>query len=291
MECLTNFLENTFSIDDNTSATIIITLTVFILGYIIMGLAKSISAYINRIKYRNLFKEMINEIARCAEIQSDNINKLIGTINIANNGYFNLKKQNINLLNNFNQISFESFYGAYFKGIENLFNRKKIIYFNKTFGIIDALTKNEIQILIELDKCVNNFNKHADNWNDSTEKVKLSIEDMNLYLDGQDVPIYVAEFFQQIDKLISDWQKFENPTRYDIVYNNLIKPIIKLYNENKHVDLVKISKSLLDRLMDSEYNYQSMCKSLEFYRELFSNFESRYKQTSEILLENNNILN
>jgi len=291
MECLTNFLENTFSINDNTSATIIITLTVFILGYIITGLAKSISAYINRIKYRNLFKEMIIEIARCSEIQSDNINKLIGTINIANNGYFNLKKQNINLLNNFNQISFESFYGSYFKGIENLFNRKKIIYFNKTFGLIDALTKNEIQILIELDKCVINFNKHADNWNDSTEKVKLSIEDLNLYLDGQDVPIYVGEFFQQIDKLISDWQKFENPTRYDIVYNNLIKPIIKLYNENKHVDLVKISKTLLDRLMDSEYNYQSMCKSLEFYRELFSNFESRYKQTSEILLENNNILN
>ena len=71
----------------------------------------------------------------------------------------------------------------------------------------------------------------------------------------------------------------------------MIKPILKIYNENEHVDLVKNTKPLLDSLMDSEYNYQSMNKSLKFYRELFTNFESRYKQTSEILTENNNILN
>lgn len=288
---LIDFLKTTFNIDNNTSATLIVTLSVFILGFIITGLSKSLIAYRYRRNYRKLFKEMIKEIADGTKKQSINFKKLIETLSIENDGYFKLKKQNINLLNNFNQIPFDTFYSAYFKGIENICKRKKLIAFNKTFGFTDSLSRNESQSITELNNCIINFNKYADKWNDSTENVRLSIENIRLTLDGKDVPSYIGEFFQAIDTIVFDWQKIKNRNQYHVAYSQLIRPMLNLYDKNEYNDIVKISKMLLDSLMDSEYHYQSMCRSLEFYRLLFSNFEYQYKFTNRILNKINMILN
>jgi len=291
MENLTNFLKTTFNIDDNTSATLIVTLTVFILGFILTGIFKSIVAYRYRRNYRKIFKEMINEIIRCTKKQSINLKNLIKSLRIENDDYFKLKKQNINLLNNFNQIPFDTFYSSYFKGVENICKRKKLTAFNKTFGLIDALLKNESQIIIELNNCIINFNKHADKWNDSTEKVRLNIENIRLALDGKSLLRNMGEFFQAIDQTVFNWQKLKNRSQYHVAYSQLIRPMLDLYDKNENNDVVKISKMLLDNLMDSEYHFLSMDRSLEFYRLLFTNFEYQYKYTSRMLNKINLILN
>lgn len=291
MEKLTEFLKTTFNIDNNTSATLIVTLSVFILGFMITGLAKSVITYRYRKNYRKIFKGMINEIAYCTKKQSINFNKLIGTLRIDNEDYFRLKKQNINLLNNFNQIPFETFYSAYFKGIENICKRKKLTAFNKAFGYTDSLSKNESQYISELNNCIINFNKNTDKWNNSVENVRLTVENIRLSIDGKDVPRYVAKFFQTMDTIIFDWQKIENRSQYYIAYSKLITPMLNLYDKNEHHDIVKITKMLLDNLMDSEYHYQCMIKSLEFSRLLFSNFEYQYRCTNRILTNINKILN
>ena len=291
MEYLTNSLKTIFNIDNNTSATLIVALTVFILGFLFTGLSKSIVAYRYRRNYRKIFKEMINEIILCTKKQSNNLKNLVDTLSIENKDYFKLKKQNINLLNNFSQIPFDTFYSAYFKGFENLCKRKKLTAFNKTFGLTDSLLKNENQIINELNNCVNSFNKHADKWNDSSEKVRLNIENIRLALDGESVPRNIGDFFQAIDQTVYDWGKLNNRSQYFIAYSQLIKPMLDLYAKNENNDVVRISKMLLDSLMDSEYHYLTMKRTLEFYRELFTKFEYQYKYTSRLLNKINLILN
>lgn len=291
MENLIQFLKTLFNIDNNTVATLIITLTVFIFGFILTGLSRSIAAYRYRRNYRKIFKEMIIEIIRCTRIQSNNLKNLAETLNIENDDYFKFKKQNINLLNNFNQIPFDTFYSAYFKGIENICHRKKLIAFNKVFGLIDSLLKNESQTIIELNKCLDDFNKHNDKWNDSTEKVRLNIENIRLELDGQSIPKNIADFFQAIDQTVFNWQNLKNRSHYHVVYSQLILPILDSYVKNEVNDVIRISKTLLDNLMDSEYHYQSMDKTLKFNRILFANFEYQYRYTSRMLNKINLILN
>lgn len=291
MEYLTNSLKTIFNIDNNTSATLIVALTVFILGFLFTGLSKSIVAYRYRRNYRKIFKEMINEIILCTKKQSNNLKNLVDTLSIENKNYFKLKKQNINLLNNFSQIPFDTFYSAYFKGFENLCKRKKLTAFNKTFGLTDSLLKNENQIITELNNCINSFNKHADKWNDSSEKVRLNIENIRLALDGKSVLRNIGDFFQAIDQTVYDWEKLNNRSQYFIAYSQLIKPMLDLYAKNENNDVVRISKMLLDSLMDSEYHYLTMKRTLGFYRELFTKFEYQYKYTSRLLNKINLILN
>lgn len=291
METFLDFLKRIFNIDNNTAATVIITLTVFILGYILTGLFRAISAFRNRRNYRKIYREMIDEIVYCTNKQSTNINNLIKTLRIENDSYFNLKKQNINLLNHFNQISFDTLYSAYFKGIENLCKIKKLKAFNKTFGLVDSLSKNENQIIIELNNCLNTFNEQAENWNDSAEKVRLNIEDLKLSLDGKRLYPQMSDFIHAIDKIECAWEQCNNRSQYHIAYTLLIRPILELYDKNTNIDIVKETKKLMDSLMDSDYYYQRMNRSLEFYRLLFSKFEYQYRHISRMLRKINIILN
>jgi hypothetical protein len=291
MNNLTDYIRTLFNIDNNTSATLIVTLTVFFLGFLFTGILKSIREYLYRRNYRRIFKEMLSEIIRCTNKQSSNIIDLVESLKIENEDFFKFRKQNINLLNEFNKIPFDTFYSAYFKGIENTCKGKKLSAFNKTFGLIDTLNKNENQILVELNNCVSNFNMHGDKWNDSTEKVRLDIENLRILLDGKPISRILSDFYQAIDQIILNWQKQPNPTQYYIAYSQLIKPLLDLFNANSNAEILKVTKMLLDDLINSQYHYRNMTRSLEFYHLLFLNFKYQYDRLSRLLFKINKILN
>jgi hypothetical protein len=291
MKTIVEYIKTIFQIDNNTAATLVITLSVFILGYIISGLFKSFSSFNKRKNYRKIFKEMITEISNSTKEQSLNYFQFIKQLNPEYEKDFQFKTKNIDFLSNFNKIPFETFYNSYFQGFENICMHRKLKYFNKTFGLIDSLNKQENNSLKLISELLSSYEKNKYKWDIAVEDVRLMFEEMLLSNKGNRYPTFYIEILEEIDTIIYKWQSLENRTHFNIAYIHLIKPLIDCIRKNDEKDITKSYVPFLNKLVEAEYHYLGIKKTIEMYRITFTNIAFHYKLISKLLTKINIVLN
>ncbi len=291
MNTIIDSIKAIFQIDNNTAATLVISISVFILGYLITGIFKSLSSFNKRKNYRKIFKEMINEISSSSKEQSLNYFQFVNQLKTDYENDFQFKTKNIDFLSNFNKIPFETFYNSYFNGYENICKSRKLKHFNKTFGLIDSLNKLENNSLKLISELIGNYEKYKNKWDISVENVRHMYEEMLLSNKGNRYPTFYLEILKEIDNIISSWQSLENRTHFNTAYTNLVKPLIVCIRKNDEKDITKSYVPFLNKLVEAEFHYLGMKKTIEMYRITFTNIAFRYKLISKLLTKINIALN
>jgi len=263
-----------FGINNDTSAPIIITLIVFLSGYLIAYFIKFITGILNRRSQRKLFYELLDEIASCTLVQAKNFEKFVKTLEITFESGFELEREDINHLSNLNKLNFESIHKAFFTGIENwVFYRHSRNEFNKVWSGISKLNYWETIYYDEVNKFINKFNVYENKRNELLDKFRVMYDTYNQSINGVKVTKEFRDYFVELQEKVKKWSKIPNFIHYHIAQVNLVLPVIE--HNNNHPEF-EISLQLNNVLLEVSYYYENLKNLLETYKKLFQSYEKIY---------------
>lgn len=209
MKEIIDCIKDTFGIDNNTTATILITISVFLIGLIFQALYHIIVNIIKRSRYRSMFIHLLEEISKSSYKQGEFFKDFAKTLDIKYVGHFNLNTATLSYLSTYEKLDFEILYSAFFHGIENLFSRRKLKAFAKAHTALSKTVGIENKYPEDLKNFITKFNGYEDKWNDSIEMVRQGFE--GIFAQIKQTPQIVqnsleARFFTEMDKIIYGWQ-------------------------------------------------------------------------------------
>lgn len=271
-----------WGIDNNTSATIFITLFIFALGFIITGFASFIKRLLSRYKYRKHFRAIVKSIGQSSERQSKRFDDGVKTLDIKHKGNFALKSGVLTHLDNIDKIDFNLLYEAYFFGLENTFSGKlRLKAFDKIWAYCSQLKKIEERYPEQLNSFIQRFNELEDKRNESLTGFRKLLDNIIHSTRGQQVPQRVAEYLKSLDKIMLEWQKLDERerTHYYIVNEQVVQPIRKL---NKTYQELPVTLEMNNFLLAADHYFASMERLIENYHDMFKSYFYFYKLTSKI---------
>lgn len=280
MRTIIDFINNLFNIQNETSAPIIITLIVFILGYILTGIVNIIKSYFTRRSVRRLFSDLLLEIARTAMKQADYFKDFENRLSIENQDFFKLNKTPINHLDNISKLSINTFHEAYFTGFENICKGKiKQRAFNKTWIHISSLTFWEQRIPNEIKEFITKFNFYEDKRNEELENWRKISDQLIYTVQQQGVEGRLREYFSKYDKIVYGWQVAGQNTHYFVVQKDLIEPLRALNREYKELPFVL---TLTNPLLGVTAYYDNLVRLLLANQKAYHSYYQSYRNAARL---------
>lgn len=268
-----------FGIGNETSAPIIITFIIFILGYLISYLVKFIENFLKRKSKRKLFFELLKEISKSASTQALNFKEFADTLVITYEKGFKLRRVNINHLSNLNKLDFETIHDAYFTGIENwIYFRHSRDEFNIVWSGISKLTYWEAVYRDEVDKFINKFNSYESKRNDLMDRFRIIYDTFIQSVNGKTVSKEYGIYINGLQSKILLWLNVPNNIHFYNAQHDLVLPLIE---HNKQYPEYEISLQLNNVLLEASYYYDNLKRHLENYRELFLSYEKTYETVGQ----------
>lgn len=112
-------IENFFDIGHDASATVIITLLIFILGYLITGVVFVISKFLQRRANRKMFINNLTSLNKTVEFQEKVLTSLLKNIDFVENKLGVYNKVDYFQLMLFHEMSYKDTFKSFFHGFEN----------------------------------------------------------------------------------------------------------------------------------------------------------------------------
>ena len=281
MERIIDSINKLFNIKNETSATIMITLGVFILGFILTGLVNVFRSYFNRQSIRRLFSDLLLEVSRTALKQSENFKVFAGNLNIEYKDVFKLNKTPINHLDNLSKLSINEFHKAYFTGFENTFKRKiRQKAFNKTWIHISSLSFWEQRQHAELKEFITKFNSYEDKRNEELEAWRKISDQLIYMVQQQGVEGRLKEYFTKYDKIVYGWQSAGQNTHYFVVQRDLIEPLRVLNREYKELPFVL---TLTNPLLGVTNYYENLVGLLNVTQRAYYSYYRSYRNSGRLI--------
>ena len=128
------FIEKYFKIGHDASATLIVTLIIFILGYAISAIVYILSRYFNRRSHRKMFINNLLGLNKAIKAQENGFLATLKSMNFEENTFWVYDKVDFFQLSAFREIGYKDSFKSFFYGIENMLpscTKKK----SKTKGI------------------------------------------------------------------------------------------------------------------------------------------------------------
>lgn len=273
-----DYLCTTFDIDSNTSATILITLLVFILGGVFNFIVRSISNLLERRKIKKLFQYAINSILFSIKEQIKYLDIFIKTLDINSKDNFVLISEPIPYLDFINQTGHNKIYDACFGGIENICTCGKLKVFNKMLVLISALERFEISYVKHFDNFLIHYQEFANKYLDSTKKLKEYCDELIQKEKLDTLNNDEKEYLSKLDEIIFNWQRQES--LYATTQLFLVEPIRKLNGEYGRLQLVNKSNESLN---DMTIAFKSMQNWIQTNKDIFQSNRTSYKAIHKVL--------
>ncbi|MFT4526026.1 MAG: hypothetical protein ACI85F_002188 [Bacteroidia bacterium] len=283
MEELQTLIRSYFNIDTGTSATILITLTVFILGFLIQWIARQIEKYLNRKNQRRNFNRTTEVLSKQIRKQAEGYFRSTETVRIDKKEEFYFAAVTLYPVRLFEDIGYQECYTAFFTGPENLygaFKSRKIKPFNKIWETIYAVDKWHEKTLVQFEGFVVKYNELNDLRN-------LPVNSHRKFIDGlipekariQSDPS-LKNYFNEVGKIHVNWQNQLERRRPDIVHRKLVLPL-RILNR-KYPDLA-MARKMNDNLIPASSAYENQWRHLKVYRKQLFLYFVMFKGNSILL--------
>lgn len=281
MNKIQQYIIDIFKIDENTSATIIITIIVLLIGFLITWFVKIFNNFFIRRNNRKVFNNIITSISKSAEKQAQNFFISLECFNIKYADNFIIKIEAITHLETFANIDFNNIYIALLNGFENFFNKKKKRkYLNKAFSYIYSLKKIDDRYQKDLRDFIIKYNEYEDKRNESIEKFRILADNLFQSLNGRKLSDIDSPYFKKLDNIIFEWQKLNNRTHLYISQKGLIE---KCRNLNKDYPSIPIILKFNDYLLNATHQYDNIINILNVYKNLYKSYYHLYRNSSKVL--------
>jgi hypothetical protein len=281
---LSKLLENTFGIDANTAATIIITVTIFVLGYVIAAINSSFSTYLKRRNYRRIFSDIMNSVVISIGKQADSLSKSATKVHIKNFDDYVVTTVNITHLDNIDKLEFPDVYNGFLTGPENIFNNKKLKAFNKVFSHLSLIKDIESRLHSSMTEFNSILREHAKLWDESVDKLRQVIDATQTATNGTTLPAALVNYLQGVDTIILAWQQLPNRTEYSIVKEEYIDKLLTHNQANQNIAYQgNIILSMNTFLLDAGHHYDNMEKTLVVYSQKLKSTSDLYRSAKRMI--------
>src|SRR6185437_2931595 len=214
------FIEKFFNISHDASASLIITLCTFILGYLITGLVFIINRYFERRSNRKIFLDNLKSLNKSLLRQQRGFSDCIKSFDIIRNSPWIYAKIDFFQIAVFKEMSYKENFKSFFLGFENQLKicsnkdlRRRA--YNKTW-------ENFNNIQFWSDKAFNDFYPILEKYNLFGEKRNIALNQLRqmwehlLHACKMDPTRFIGEpleFLKSLDELIRIYQKIPTNER------------------------------------------------------------------------------
>lgn len=278
MKDIQKYLELTFGIDANTSATLIITLFVFIVGLILQQGLRTFTNYLERKRTRKTFFFALEEFWLQVKKQSEEYLKISNGLRFDKENNFEFKKATISTITSLNELGFKNAYEALFHGPENwikINSKVKMKAFNKIWNSIKSVEFWHEKSFQDIDFFITKYNLFNDRRNSALRNYRAFIEPIMHSFNGKNIPKELAFYLKKVDQIQFEWQKMPDRTRADIVNKHLIIPLRILNRKNQDKE---IAVKMNDNLLESSLEYQNLINLLEVHKKQYKSYYRNFRQ-------------
>lgn len=280
METLQNLIIKYFNADENTSATIIITISIFFIGVLFQFGSSQVKKYFIKRVRRNTFKEIVRNLSIVIKKQAENYSKTSKSFSIETLGNFYLTKNVLGHIDSFNQFDYNQVYESFLYRINcKPQNTRKLI--SKIYEHVKVSNVIDVKFDKDIDTFLEKINSYEHHWFENTETARKIIVELSDYVSQKGTKYFQADYIRYIKsmtQLFADWKLFENRTDIFICYTNLIKPLLDI-NKAK----TDCNRNLIDSLLAAENDYENIVRLLDLYSRHFNNYSFSYKCSAKIL--------
>jgi hypothetical protein len=294
MQPIINYLVESLGIDKNTSATIVLTLLIFILGYCISWLNTAISNYKLRRNYRRIFNDVITSISQNIQFQSKLFHEAHRIANIETIGNYNFKKGTITHLDSIDKLEFRDVYNSYLTGVENIcLSKKKLKSFNKIYGRISLLKTIDSNLFSETDRMNDRYHESEQKWHESIDEMRQITDALHVQLNGQHFSERFSQYIEGMDRIILAWQQLENRTKTTNVKRHFVDRLLEhnrlFQNQRFQGDSIILQTNTV--LLNAQHHFDNMVGTLEVLSNSFLSYHRTFRATKKILDVSMKILN
>lgn len=284
------YLNKSFNIDYNNSATIIITVFIFLCGLIFQLFFNYIKIYYSKKRTRKFFKYSVNEFHKKVSNQADEYKRISKSLKFNSDYSFDFKRTTISSIGIFQTLNQEKTFDSYFVGFDRSLkcNRKlKLKAFNKVWGAINSVEFWHDNSFSNREQFISKYNLLNDKRNTSIEKLRQLLE-VELFKYNKKSTDAVSDYIKKYDLIFQNWQTLNDRTRPDIIHRQLILRIRILNRKYQHFELVDLTNNLL---LEASFNYLELRTLLRITSDEFLHHYFTFKESATISKKGIVILN
>lgn len=279
VQFISDFIEkvrNTFDVDPNTFATIVITISIFIIGYILNFIADLIKSHVERKNTKRIFRIAIEKHIRDIRKQERAFDKTLDSLTFENRSNFKFVYHVMASKDLFWNFGFQKTYEAYFSGPGNLFRCKKIkklSAFNNIWNSIESNSYWHKQFESRHDEFIMHYNLSNEKRNDAIDGYRKYLQEVNSVLEGKTIENELSQYLIRVLKIHSDWTRLQDRTSPPICHRNLVLKNRILYKKFYMIgQAFKINDYFLDattHYIDQVNRIKNERQQIDIYRKLF----------------------
>lgn len=273
-----SYIESIFGVDSNTSATIIITLLVFLIGIIVQRFFLLLNMYFERRKIRKFIKISFAEFEAQVRKQSKEYEKSAETFTFDKETNFEFKRATISTLSSLNSIGYIRTYEAFFNGFENIIKCRlglKLKAFNKLYDSVKSVEFWHEKSFNESSGFIDKYNSFNERRNSALDKHRRFLDPIMFSIKGKDIPIDIVKYLQKVDQYHFDWQKLKDRTRPNIIHEQLVEKLLNLNRENQDIE---IAVRMNDNLLVASIEFQNQKSLLKAQKEQLQSYARSFRQ-------------
>lgn len=285
-------IEQLFNIDSKTSATIIISLTVFLLGFVITYTLKGFERYFTRRANRKIFLKNLETLISSVNKRKELLSEQLAILKIDHFTTIPVGRIQFFQITVLNSIGHKTSFDCFFLGIENFIrcpSNKKIrskafLKVIENFANIEFWENNMYEQMLPAQTELNRLN----------EKMGIPLQQMRIFYselftrqDSNQLSVPEIMFVTEIRAIFHEWSSIEDRTIAFTVNEMLSKKIKaacdKYYSLKIARDLRTISMEAIHQFSNIEIIILSLTQSLTAYSHLLSYFSKSTLKIIKIL--------
>ncbi|HEY6144032.1 MAG TPA: hypothetical protein VIV55_11515 [Flavobacterium sp.] len=284
------FIEQLFNIDSNTSATIIITVIVFALGYIFTSLGKIISKYSIRKANRKIFIKNLESLIISLNKRREVIEIQLIHLNIKTFTVVPISKIQFFQISILNSMTYKETFECFFTGFEN------ILYSSKTSKLRSKcfikVWENMSNIEFWENKMYEQMKPAQDEINRLNEILTKPLTEMRILytellsnVNNPAIKPLEKEFLIEVKSIINTWLTQENIDHGYTVNEFLSKKFISLSSKYEEI---QSAKKLKEHSVLASYSYGNIVRVNESIQRSLKDYDTSMRyfiRTTKVLIK------
>ncbi|HPH30724.1 MAG TPA: hypothetical protein PLB49_02690 [Chitinophagaceae bacterium] len=235
-----HLIEHYFGISPDTSASLLITLFTFIIGYVITAIVFIVSRFNKRRSHRKIFIDNLQNLTKSVQKQEKAFLETIKSLDIIANSPWEYTKADFFQISVFREMSYQESFKSFFLGFEN-----QLSFANKKLKrrAFNRVWENLSNINFWSDQAFNNFYPTLDKFNEHGLKRNYALTELRkmweqLYsINRANLTTEHLSYIKELDLITSSFQKIPTQKRVNpfTVNRKLILPIKILNRKYIHI--------------------------------------------------------
>lgn len=284
------YLIREFGIDENTSATIIITLVIATLGIAINLVFQFSSNLIKRWQRRRIFFIAIKRYSEQMLRQATGYSKTADKFKFENQERFGFFRIDLFPSQVLTDLGYKETYEACFSGVENVLrckNKLRLKAFNKIWECIHSTDYLHNKSFEGMEKFIEQYNTINEVRNKALIAHQKYWEPIILAADGETVGRNIGTYLQGCDTIHVKWQNTEKKTRPDVIQRTLVLP---LRIHNRKYKTQQIAQTMNYNLLTASAEYENQRMLLRGNKQQFTIYACTFRYWGRVTSKSRKIL-